>query len=73
LVHHIHTRGRDYEGNMSLDYLKKLNERYENWINQYSNGNLLVINNDDLDFKNNPEDFGLIIEKVDAEINGLFQ
>ena len=72
LVHHIQTRGRDYEGNMSLEYLKKLNERYENWINGYNNGNLLVIHNDDLDFKNKPEDFGLIIEKVDAEINGLF-
>jgi deoxyadenosine/deoxycytidine kinase len=73
LVHHIQTRGRDYEGNMSLDYLKKLNDRYENWISGYTAGNLLVIPNDDLDFKNSPEDFGLIIEKVDAEINGLFQ
>jgi deoxyadenosine/deoxycytidine kinase len=72
LVQHIHTRGRDYEGNMSLDYLKKLNERYESWIEGYSEGNLLVINNDNLDFKNNPEHFGIIIEKVDAEINGLF-
>jgi len=72
LVHYIHTRGRDYEGNMSLDYLKKLNERYETWIDGYKEGNLLVINNDNLDFKNNPEDLGIIIEKVDAEINGLF-
>ena len=72
LVHHIHTRGRDYEGNMSLDYLKKLNERYESWIDGYKEGNLLVINNDNMDFKNNPEDLGSIIEKVDAEINGLF-
>ena len=72
LVHHIHTRGRDYEGNMSLDYLKKLNERYEKWITGYTLGNLLIINNDNLDFKNRPEDFGQIIEKVDAEIHGLF-
>ena len=72
LVQHIHTRGRDYEGNMSLDYLKKLNERYETWIESYQEGKLLVINNDKLDFKNNHEDLGLVIEMVDAEINGLF-
>jgi deoxyadenosine/deoxycytidine kinase len=72
LVEHIHIRGRDYEGNMSLDYLKRLNERYEKWIEGYNHGNLLVIDNDHLDFKNNPEDFGLIIEKVDREIHGLF-
>ncbi|MCE2789952.1 MAG: deoxynucleoside kinase [Saprospiraceae bacterium] len=72
LVHHIQTRGRDYEGNMSLDYLKRLNGKYEAWIDNYTAGRLLIIQNDDLDFKNNPEDLGLIIEKVDAEIHGLF-
>lgn len=72
LVQHIHTRGRDYEGNMSLDYLKKLNERYEKWIQNYNDGRLLVIPNDELDFKNNPEDLGLVIEKVETELNGLF-
>ncbi len=72
LVEHIQTRGRDYEGNMSLEYLKKLNERYEDWISTYKNGNLLIIQNDNLDFKNNPEDFGIIIEQVDAQIHGLF-
>lgn len=72
LVEHIQTRGRDYEGNISLEYLKKLNERYEKWIGNYHLGNLLIINNENLDFKNNPEDFGTIIEQVDAQINGLF-
>ncbi|MBK9152289.1 MAG: deoxynucleoside kinase [Saprospiraceae bacterium] len=72
LVEHIQTRGRDYEGNMSLDYLKGLNERYENWINNYKEGNLLIVNNDKLDFKNKPEDLGLIIEMVDRELHGLF-
>ena len=72
LVSHIHHRGRDYEGNMSLDYLKKLNERYENWINSYKLGNLLIINVDDLDFINNQADLGKIISKVDAELHGLF-
>jgi deoxyadenosine/deoxycytidine kinase len=73
LVHHIQTRGRDYEGNMSLDYLKKLNERYEKWIQGYGEGNLLIIDNDHLDFKNNPEDLGVIIERVESQINGLFK
>lgn len=73
LVHHIQTRGRDYEGNMSLDYLKKLNERYEKWIQGYNEGNLLIIDNDHLDFKNNPEDLGVIIERVESQINGLFK
>jgi deoxyadenosine/deoxycytidine kinase len=72
LVKHIHTRGREYEGNMSLDYLKRLNERYENWIENYKEGKLLVINIDDLDFKSNNEDLGKIIEKIDAELHGLF-
>lgn len=72
LVSHIHTRGRDYEGNMSLDYLKKLNERYENWISNYNDGKLLIIDADNLDFKNKSEDLGTIIQKVDAELFGLF-
>jgi deoxyadenosine/deoxycytidine kinase len=72
LVKHIHTRGREYEGNMSLDYLKRLNERYENWIENYKEGKLLVINIDDLDFKSNNEDLGKIIENIDAELHGLF-
>lgn len=72
LVEHIQIRGREYEGSISLDYLKKLNERYESWISEYNIGNLLVINNDSIDFKNNKEDFGLIIERIEAQINGLF-
>jgi len=72
LVAHIHHRGREYEGNMSLDYLKRLNTKYEKWIEGYKHGRLLVINSDDLDFKNNKGDLGLIIEKVNAEIFGLF-
>jgi deoxyadenosine/deoxycytidine kinase len=72
LVKHIQTRGRDYEGSMSLDYLKKLNERYETWISNYTEGRLLIINVDDLDFKNKKEDFGFIVEQVDRELHGLF-
>ncbi len=72
LVNHIQTRGRDYEGNMSLDYLKRLNNRYENWIAEYTEGKLLIIPVDDMDFKNNKEDLGKIIEMVDRELYGLF-
>ncbi len=72
LVDHIHTRGRDYEGNMSLDYLKKLNQRYEDWINGYNKGKLLVINVDGMNFRDNKEDFGKILSLIEAELFGLF-
>ncbi|GJM33206.1 MAG: deoxynucleoside kinase [Saprospiraceae bacterium] len=72
LVSHIQARGRDYEGSMSLDYLKRLNERYENWIKDYKEGKLLVINVDNIDFKNDPEDLGKVVNMVSAELHGLF-
>lgn len=72
LVKHIHSRGRTYEGSMSLDYLKRLNNKYDHWIENYNEGPLLVINVDDVDFEKNPEDLGKIIELVDSQINGLF-
>ncbi len=74
LVAHIHHRGREYEGSMSLDYLRRLNERYEAWISKYeeSDGRLLVINADEVDFEKNPEDMGEIVNKVSAELHGLF-
>lgn len=72
LVEHIQSRGRDYEGSISIDYLKRLNERYDNWINNYQEGKLLVINADEIDFINRPEDLGEIINKVQAELHGLF-
>ncbi len=72
LVEHIQSRGRDYEGNMSLDYLKRLNERYENWISGYKEGRLLIIPADDVDFQNHPEDLGKVVDMVRAELHGLF-
>ncbi len=71
LVEQIQTRGREYEESIRLDYLKLLNERYENWINKYNLGKLLIIDVDNLDFKK-PEDLSIVIEKVNAEIHGLF-
>jgi len=72
LVAQIHKRGRDYENSISIDYLSRLNERYEAWITKYDKGNLLIIDVDHLDFVDNPEDLGDIINKIDAQINGLF-
>ena len=72
LVAQIHKRGRDYENSISIDYLSRLNERYEAWITTYNKGNLLIIDVDDLDFVANPEDLGGIINKINAQINGLF-
>jgi deoxyadenosine/deoxycytidine kinase len=72
LVKQIQKRGRDYENSISIDYLNKLNERYEAWIQYYDKSKLLVIDVDDLDFVDNPEDLGLIFNKIDGEIHGLF-
>ena len=72
LVSQIHKRGRDYENSISIDYLSRLNERYEAWIHNYKKGRLLIVDVDDLDFVENKEDLGGIITKIDAEINGLF-
>lgn len=71
LVEQIQKRGRDYENSIRIDYLNRLNERYEAWISGYEN-KLLIIDVDNLDFENNKEDLGKIITKIEAEINGLF-
>ncbi|MGC1633750.1 MAG: deoxynucleoside kinase [Gelidibacter sp.] len=72
LVKQIHSRGREYENSISIDYLSRLNERYEAWITGYNKGKLLIIDVDNLDFVANPEDLGSIITTIDAEIHGLF-
>ncbi len=72
LVNQIQKRGRDYEESIRLDYLKRLNERYEAWISEYQNGKLLVVDVDENNFSENAEDLGEVIKKIDAEIHGLF-
>lgn len=72
LVSHIQQRGRDYEESIRLDYLKRLNERYEAWISTYNKGKVLIIDIDNNRFTENQEDLGKIINAIDAEINGLF-
>jgi len=72
LVNQIQKRGREYENNIRLDYLKKLNERYETWVDSYNLGKLLVINVDNLNFSESKEDLRKVIDRIDAEIHGLF-
>ena len=68
LVDQIHKRGRDYENSISIDYLSRLNERYEAWIETYDKGKLLIIDVDNLDFVKNKSDLNLIIEKIDQKL-----
>ena len=72
LVDQIQKRGRDYENSIRLDYLTRLNERYEAWADEYKKGKMLIIDVDNINFADQEEDLGKIIEKIDGEINGLF-
>jgi len=72
LVGQIHSRGREFENTISIDYLSRLNERYEAWISKYTKGKLLIIDIDNLDIIKNQEDLGSIIDRIDAHIHGLF-
>lgn len=71
LVSQIQKRGREYEKSISIEYLENLNKRYEHWISEYK-GQILVIEADELDFENRPEDFSAITDKIDAQLYGLF-
>ncbi|MBQ0142388.1 MAG: deoxynucleoside kinase [Prevotellaceae bacterium] len=71
LIAKIQKRGREYEQSMQIDYLKGLNDRYEEWVSSYD-GKLLIINADDIDFQNNPKDFQSITDKIDSKLFGLF-
>jgi deoxyadenosine/deoxycytidine kinase len=72
LVDQIQKRGREYEENLRLDYLKRLNEFYETWTNKYDDGKLLVIDIDNCNFADDKEQLGEVINKVQAELFGLF-
>ena len=73
LVKNIQKRGREYEDAIRLDYLKRLNERYEAWISTYDKGKLLIVDVDNNAFHENQEDLGKIINAIDGEIHGLFE
>jgi len=72
LVNQIQKRGRDYENSIRIDYLKSLNDRYEAWIGKYNLGKLLIVEVDNINFSEKPEDLAGVIEKINAEIHGLF-
>lgn len=71
LVKQIQQRGRDYENSIRIDYLERLNQLYEDWIDRYPHEKL-IIDTDDLDFVNNPEDLGKVIELIEQRLYGLF-
>jgi deoxyadenosine/deoxycytidine kinase len=73
LVRQIQKRGRDYENSIRIDYLTRLNERYEAWISSYNSGKLLIVDVDDKDFANNSADLEKFIENINAELYGLFK
>ncbi|HTX89265.1 MAG TPA: deoxynucleoside kinase [Bacteroidales bacterium] len=72
LVNQIQKRGREYESAIRLDYLKGLNERYEEWIGGYNLGKLMIVEVDNLNIAENPEHLGSVIERVNADLHGLF-
>ena len=71
LVDQIHKRGREYENSISIEYLSRLNERYEAWIQSYDKSNLLIIDVDDIDFVENKDDFKSILSKIDSKIKKI--
>ena len=72
LVSQIQKRGRDYESSIRLDYLKGLNDRYDEWIANYKDGKVLIVNVDELKFEDNPKDLNTVINNIDGLLNGLF-
>ncbi|MEA1886988.1 MAG: deoxynucleoside kinase [Bacteroidota bacterium] len=72
LVNQIQKRGREYENSIRIDYLKRLNERYEAWIESYKLGKLLILEADSYDFPDNTDHLRQVIDKIDAELHGLF-
>ncbi len=73
LVEQIQKRGREYENSIRLDYLKGLNQQYEEWVANYKDGKILAINVDDHDFEHNPENLSYIIDRINGELYGLFK
>ncbi|MDD3737802.1 MAG: deoxynucleoside kinase [Lentimicrobiaceae bacterium] len=72
LVRNIQRRGREYEAGIRLDYLKSLGERYEAWIDNYKYSNLIILDVDNLNFEDNPQDLAKVIQKIETHMHGLF-
>jgi len=73
LVNQIQNRGRKYESSIRLDYLKRLNERYEAWIESYKLGKMLIVDADNYNFPGSTEDLSSVIDKINADLHGLFK
>tara|TARA_A200000113_G_scaffold17190_1_gene15199 strand:- start:235 stop:876 length:642 start_codon:yes stop_codon:yes gene_type:complete len=73
LVNKIHKRGRDYENSISIDYLSRLNERYEAWISTYDKNKMVIIDVDDLDFVENKDDLGTVLAEIDKGLAKIAQ
>jgi deoxyadenosine/deoxycytidine kinase len=72
LVNQIQRRGREYEDNLRLDYLRRLNEYYEGWADNFKDAKMLTVDVDNCNFADNPEDLGDVVQQVQAELHGLF-
>jgi len=72
LVNQIQKRGREYESSIRIDYLKRLNERYEAWMESYKLGKVLIVEADHYNFPNNKDHLSEVIDKINAELHGLF-
>ena len=73
LVNQIQNRGRKYESSIRLDYLKRLNERYEAWVESYKLGKMLIVDADNYNFPGSADDLSTVIDKINAELHGLFK
>jgi deoxyadenosine/deoxycytidine kinase len=71
LVNKIHKRGREYENSISIDYLSRLNERYEAWISTYDKNKMVIIDVDDLDFVENKDDLGTVLAEIDKGLGKI--
>jgi deoxyadenosine/deoxycytidine kinase len=71
-VSQIHKRGREYESGIRIDYLSGLNDRYEEWIADYKDGKIMIIDVDENKFEERPEDLSIVIDRIDAQLHGLF-
>lgn len=73
LVSQIHKRGREYENGIRIDYLSGLNDRYEKWIESYKDGKVLIVDVDENKFEDRPEDLSIVIDRIEAQLHGLFR
>ncbi len=72
LVEQIQKRGREFENSIRIDYLKGLNELYEEWVESYQDGKMIIVNVDEYDFEKDPQALSYVIDRIRGELQGLF-